>query len=260
MSEERKYEVLPGVELPDMKTIKEAASDFSASGVNDIQIKTPKPVYTSEGVPADRATAAELAALQELGDEVAESEKRIAEESRRRMSEIMSSAVQAPESLSDLINYNREKMSEEAIKAAEEKIRKEEELKKAVEEQQRAREERRQMQQRLLAEARERAAAVREAEKRGIKADESLLESEEKEETPAKEAEDSEIPAEKPEEAVAAKQEEKPAEEAGATIKAAPASAVAPAAPAVPEEPIKPAIASDDETYDDFSEFFDDNK
>ena len=258
MSEERKYEVLPGVELPDMKTIKDAASDFSASGVNDIQIKTPKPVYTSDGVPADRATAAELAALQELGDEVAESEKRIAEESRRRMSEIMSSAVQAPESLSDLINYNREKMSEEAIKAAEEKIRKEEELRKAVEEQQKAREERRQMQQRLLEEARERAAAVREAEKRGIKADESLLETEE--ETPAKEAEKVEVPAEKPEETVAVKKEEKPAEEAGATIKAAPASAVAPAAPVVPEEPIKPSIASDDETYDDFSEFFDDNK
>lgn len=259
MSEERKYEVLPGVELPDMKTIKEAASDFSASGVNDIQIKTPKPVYTADGVPADRATAAELAALKELGDEVAENEKRIAEESRRRMSEIMSSAVQAPESLSDLINYNREKMSEEAIKAAEEKIRKEEELKKAVEEQQRAREERRQMQQRLLEEARERAAAVREAEKRGIKPDESLIESKKKEE-PAKEAENTEVPAEKPEETVVAKQEEKPAEEAGATIKAAPAAAVAPAAPFVPEEPVKPSIASDDETYDDFSEFFDDNK
>ena len=53
---------------------------------------------------------------------------------------------------------------------------------------------------------------------------------------------------------------EKPAEEAGATIKAAPASAIKPAAPVVPDEPVKPAIASDDETYDDFSEFFDDNK
>ena len=32
------------------------------------------------------------------------------------------------------------------------------------------------------------------------------------------------------------------------------------ATPSAPEEPSKPAIASDDETYDDFSEFFDDNK
>ena len=83
---------------------------------------------------------------------------------------------------------------------------------------------------------------------------------EEKEETPVKEVDKTEVPAEKPEETVDVKKEEKPAEEAGATIKAAPASAVAPDAPAVPDEPVKPAIASDDETYDDFSEFFDDNK
>ena len=248
MSDERKYEVLPGVELPDMKTIKDAASDFSVSGVNDIKISTPKPTFTSDGVPADRATAEELAALQALGEEVAENEKRIAEESRRRMSEIMSSAVQAPESLSDLINYNRDKMSEEAIKQAEEKIKKEEELKKAVEEQQKAREERRQMQQRLLEEARERAAAVREAEKRGIKADESLLDSHKIETVEAEPEKEAEKPV------------AKPVEEPAATIKAAPAEAVKPAAPSIPEEPVKPSIASDDETYDDFSEFFDENK
>jgi len=276
MSDERKYEVLPGVELPDMKTIKEAASDFSASGVNDIQIKSPAPVFTSAGVPADRATAAELAALQELGEEVAENEKRIAEESRRRMSEIMSSAVQAPESLADLINYNRDKMSEEAIKQAEEKIKKEEDLRRTLEEQQKAREERRQLQQRLLEEARERAAAEREAIKRGIKADPKLLEPEKvdvtTDEEAEKEVEKTEAPAEKPaekieekveekaEEKVIEKPAEKAAEEEGATIKAAPASAIKPAAPSIPDEPVKPAIASDDETYDDFSEFFDDNK
>ena len=31
MREEKKYEILPGVELPDYKTIKAAASDFSIS-------------------------------------------------------------------------------------------------------------------------------------------------------------------------------------------------------------------------------------
>ena len=258
MSDERKYEVLPGVELPDMKTIKEAASDFSASGVNDIQIKSPAPVFTSAGVPADRATAAELAALQELGEEVAENEKRIAEESRRRMSEIMSSAVQAPESLADLINYNRDKMSEEAIKEAEEKIRKEEELRKAVEEQQRAREERRQLQQRLLEEARERAAAEREAEKRGIKADESLLESKSEDEAPEEPEVDelkdavAEAPVSEPVKEEPAKAE--PVKEE-ATIKA---GEIKPAEVKKPDEPVKPAIASAEETFDDFSEFLDD--
>lgn len=256
MSDEKKYEILPGVELPDMKTIKEAASDFSVSGVNDLQIKSPKPTFTSDGVPADRATAAELAALQSLGEEVAEHEQKIAEESRRRMSEIMSSAVQAPESLADLINYNRDKMSEEAIKQAEEKIKKEEDLRKTLEEQQKAREERRQLQQRLLEEARERAASMREAEKRGIKADMSLIEDKPEAEKAEEKAEEIIEETKAPEKAPA----EKPAEESGATIKAAPASAIKPAAPVVPDEPVKPSIASDDETYDDFSEFFDDNK
>ena len=33
MPDEKKYEILPGVDIPDMKTIKDAASDYSASGV-----------------------------------------------------------------------------------------------------------------------------------------------------------------------------------------------------------------------------------
>ena len=247
MSDERKYEVLPGVELPDMKTIKDAASDFSVSGVNELQIKTPKPMFTADGVPADRATAAELAELQSLGEEVAENEKRIAEESRKRMSEIMSTAVQAPESLSDLINYNKDRMSEEALKEANEKIQQQEALKKAEAEREKAREERRIMQQRLLEEARERAASMREAEKRGIRADKSLLES------PVVEEMNDEVKTEiktEPEKKEAAPEAAKPA---------APVQSVK-ATPSAPEEPSKPAIASDDETYDDFSEFFDDNK
>ena len=223
MSDERKYEVLPGVELPDMKTINDAASDFSASGVNDLQIKTPKPTYTQDGVPADRATAAELEALQSLGNEVAEVEARAQAESRRRMDAILSTAVQAPESIVDLLNSNKEKVSEEAIKKAEEEMKKREELKQAEIERERQREERRQLQQRLLEEARERAAAIREAEKRGIKADESLVDKKE-----------------------GAAQAPKPASK--------------PAEPAIPDEPVKPAIASVEETYDDFSEFFDDGK
>lgn len=250
MSEEKKYEVLPGVELPDIKSIQAAASDFNVSGVNDIQFAAPKPVYSEEAAPLPKASAAELAELQSLGEEVAENEARVAEESRRRMEAIKHNAVKAPESLSDLINYNREKMSEEALKAAEEKIRKEEELKKAIEDKEREREERRILQQRLLEEARERAAAKRAAEK-------SAAESGEPKSVEKKEAPVEAKPAEEP-----AKVQKPAAAEEPAKVEK-PAVAKAPAAePDIKSrmEPTKTSIASVDETFDDFSDFFDDSK
>lgn len=288
MSDERKYEVLPGVELPDMKSINAAASDFSVSGVSDIQIKTPKPSYTSEGKAADAATAAELAELQALGDQVAADEARAAAESRRRMDNILANAVQQPESIVDLLNYNRDKVSEERIKEKEEELRKAEELKKAVEEKERQREERRQLQQRLLLEARERAATMREAEKRGIKADESLLEKDSDEEKPEAEpeikpvAESEAEPAKEVEEepemsfadpdkvfaSAPAKFEKEtkaePYKEPEEESKKEPEKAPEKPAPKQPErrieEPVKPSIASAEETFDDFSEFLDGNK
>ena len=39
MREEKKYDILPGVEIPDMKKIQEAASDFSISEVGDVDSK-----------------------------------------------------------------------------------------------------------------------------------------------------------------------------------------------------------------------------
>ena len=254
MNEERKYEVLPGVELPDMKSINEAASDFSVSGVKDIQIKTPTPVFTSEGTPADVATAAELAALQSLGDQVAADEARAAAESRKRMDQILSTAVQAPESIIDLLNYNKDKISEEVIKQKEEELKKEQELKKAEEERERAREERRQMQQRLLQEARDRAAMLREAEKRGIKPDEALTETAPKAEEPAKEAE--KVVEAEPEKPVEKPVEKEPVKEPEKVVERAPAKPLE----RKPEEPFKSAIASAEETFDDFTEFLDDNK
>ena len=265
MSDEKKYEILPGVELPDMKSINEAASDFSVSGVNDISIKTPQPIYTPEGEAGDAATAAELAALQSLGDEVAANEARAAAESRARMDAIMATAVKKPESIVDLLNYNRDKVSEEVIKQKEEEMKKAEELKEAMAQKEREREERRQMQQRLLEEARERAAAVREAEKRGIKADESLLEKSETDKVEAKEPE--EAPAEPVKEAE--KQPETKPEVAVAEPKAPEAPKApeqkAPEAPVkknplAPQEPVKPSIATAEETFDNFSEFLDEDK
>lgn len=261
MSEEKKYEVLPGVELPDIKAIQAAASDFNNSGVNDIQFKTIKSAYSEDGVASPRASAAELAELQSLGEEVAENEARIAEESRRRMEAIKSSAVKAPESLSDLINYNRDKMSEEAIKAAEEKIQKEEALKKVLEDKEREREERRQLQQRLLEEARERAALLRAAQK-----------SEEKKDKPAVA-----IKTEEPVKVEEPVKNLRPCSEAPKKVETKPETVNEVAKNPVDEEkmkrnvfsapetkiqmePTKNSIVSLDESFDDFSSFFDDSK
>ena len=276
MSDEKKYEILPGVELPDIKSINAAASDFSVSGVNDISIKTPQPIYTSDGAAADAATAAEPAALQSLGDEVAANEARAAAESRARMDAIMASAVKQPESIVDLLNYNRDKVSEEVIKQKEEELKKAEELKEALAQKEREREERRRMQQRLLEEARERAAAVREAEKRGIKPDENLLEK--KEDDKAEEKETEAAVAEPAKEVVAAAESEKEAEkqpenkpaavsepevseapETKAPEQKAPEAPVK-KTPLAPQEPVKPSIATAEETFDDFSEFLNEDK
>ena len=276
MSDEKKYEILPGVELPDIKSINAAASDFSVSGVNDISIKSPQPIYTSDGAAADSATAAELAALQSLGDEVAANEARAAAESRARMDAIMASAVKQPESIVDLLNYNRDKVSEEVIKQKEEELKKAEELKEALAQKEREREERRRMQQRLLEEARERAAAVREAEKRGIKPDEKLLEKKEDDKAEEKEAEAA--VAEPAKEVVAAAESEKKAEkqpenkpaavsepevseapETKAPEQKAPEAPVK-KTPLAPQEPVKPSIATAEETFDDFSEFLNEDK
>ena len=251
MSEEKKYDILPGVELPDIKAIQQAASDFSVSGVSDISITTAKVSSFSEAV-TESVSAEELAALQSLGDKVAADEALAALESRKRMDQIMSTAVKAPESIVDLLNYNRDKVSEERIREKEEELRKAEELKQAALEKERQREERRQLQQRLLMEARERAASMREAERRGIKADESILDVKPEVEEPevaVSESVAAEIPVSEP-----VKEEPVKAE---ATIKAA---EVKPAETKKPDEPVQPSIASAEETFDDFSEFLDEGK
>ena len=37
--EEKKYEVLPGIKTPDIKTILDAASDFTNPGVDNVTLK-----------------------------------------------------------------------------------------------------------------------------------------------------------------------------------------------------------------------------
>ena len=103
MREEKKYEVLPGVEIPDMKRIQEAASDFSVSDVGDVEIKTvtlqPVVKAVSAGVSDE-----DLSQLQNLGNKVAEDEARAKAESRAKMDKIMHN-VKAPESMTVSFAY-----------------------------------------------------------------------------------------------------------------------------------------------------------
>ena len=113
----RKYEILPGVSVPDMKTLAEASENYETVGVDDFEIKS-VPRFMEDGKP-DVATAAELAQLKALGVEVAEIETRQNEESRKRMESIMHNAVSAPSTLNDLKKDAAKKMSEEKKKELE---------------------------------------------------------------------------------------------------------------------------------------------
>ena len=111
MREEKKYEILPGVELPDYKTIKAAASDFSISDVGDVDVREvlmDEPT-SIEAVITPSATPEELANLKSLGDKVAAEEAKSQAESRAKMDAIKKKAVHASESLTDkcLINTGR---------------------------------------------------------------------------------------------------------------------------------------------------------
>jgi len=274
MREEKKYEILPGVELPDFKTIKEAASDFSISDVGDVEVHEIK--FEPESISASvtpSVSAEELANLQSLGNKVAEDEARAQAESKKKMDEIKKKAVHASESISDLKSSNMGKVTDEKRKEIEESLAAEQQQKAEEDAKAKAREERRQLQLRLYEEAKERAAkekaaaAEAEAKAEDNPAEESAEKApaEEKpvaEEKPAAEP----VAAEKPAEEV---KEEPKAEEAPASepAKEEPKAEAAPKAEAkapevnperfVKDEKREAGIASAEETYDDFKEFLD---
>jgi len=160
--DERKYEILPGVKLPDYKTLKEASSNFDDTGVEDINIRSVGYITDEKGVP-DRATLEEIKRLQELGDEVAESEQRATEESRKKMQAIMQNAVTKSASLDDLKQTAIRQASGEKLAEIEKRNQEEEARIAAEEEKKRMREERRAMQRKQLEDARARSAAAAEA-------------------------------------------------------------------------------------------------
>lgn len=269
MREEKKYEILPGVEIPDIKKIQEAASDFSISEVGDVEIKTVTLQPVVEPI-APTVSAEELSQLQSLGVKVAEDEERSKAVSRARMDAIMNKAVQAPESIGDLKASHIAQLNDEKRKKQLEEEMKEAQAQKAEEDaKNKAREERRQLQQRLLEESKEKAAKEKEAQEQAAreaaaKEDEEIRRAAEEmaaklmapvEETEKKEEAKAEAPkaeAEKKEEAPKAEAEKKPEE------------AQRPARPLAPEEfSIEKKTAkmlSASETYDEFKEFLDDEE
>jgi len=156
--EEKKYEVLPGTSVPDIKTILNAASDFSTPGVDNIEIKGMLKPNSPAGEAVERgpATEEEIRRLQELGNKVSEEEERSAAESRRKMEEIKNRAVIAPESMTEL----RQRAVDNTVMSDEkrleiEKAMKEQAEKEAEEEAKRkAREERRAMQKAAMEQSR----------------------------------------------------------------------------------------------------------
>ena len=229
MADEKKYEILPGVDIPDMKTIKDAASDYSASGVEDFAIKNFGVAPAKPGVTAP-VSSEELTDLQNMGEKVAADEERAAAESRKRMDSIMHSAVKQPESLNHLRRENATKMNEEERKKMEAQIEEEEKAQAEIDAKNKAREDRRRLQQQLLEEARERARIDREQEK---------YLAEKKKEEEAKAAEE----AAKADSEADVKEDNKEEKEAPKAEDAAEA------------KKDTASIATDDETFDDFSEF-----
>ena len=272
MDKERKYELLPGVELPDIDAIKHAASDFSASGIDSVEVKAHAPRIMPDGHP-DAATSEEMRRMQALGDQIAADEEKQASESRARMNVILSTAVQAPETLTNLKLDNYNKVSDEDRARIEADLKAEKERKEEEDAKIRAREERRLLQQRMLEEARERASR----EQSKSKDEEDRLEREDDDgsedelpediapETVEKNAAEAEIESEAAEEKAAEAEsvpeatEEKTSEAESVPEATEEKTSEAEPVPAKNESSSAGSvIASDEETFDDFSEFLDD--
>lgn len=191
--EEKKYEVLPGTSVPDIKTILNAASDFSTPGVDSIEIKgMTKPGSLSDPeIERGPATEEEIKRLQELGNQVSEEEERAAAESRRKMEAIKNSAVIAPESLTELrqrASENVNTMSEEKRQEIEKTMKEQAEREAEEEAKRKAREERRALQKAAMEQSR----AKKEAEAK-VNEEETSVDEEPQAETAASAPADSGI-------------------------------------------------------------------
>ena len=292
MREEKKYEILPGVEIPDIKKIQEAASDFSISEVGDVDIKAVsyEPI-TSHVTPS--VSPEELARLQALGVKVAEDEERSKAESKAKMEKIMKN-VSAPESVNDLKASHMASLSEQKRKQVEDEMKEANQQHAEEEAKNKAREERKILQQAILEESRAKAEAeqalieaaekakkiaeakaAREAAEKAAKeaAERAAKEAEEKAAREAKEAAERAAREEEAKKAAAIKEREAQVQAAKEAAQRAAKEALGRAANAAArsvedkKEPVKPVwevkktttTLSAEETNDAFKEFLDEN-
>ena len=264
MREEKKYEVLPGVEIPDIKKIQEAASDFSVSEVGEVEIKTItiQPVVQSA---APGVSSADLSQLQQLGDTVAENEAKAKAESREKMDKIMQN-VTAPESIFDLKKSHIAQVDAQKRKELEESMKVEEQQQAEEDAKNKAREERRQLQQRLLEESRERAAKEKAEKERlekklAVLAEKERAEKEKQASSAAASSEETKTEAEKTEAAAEGAKTDAGNDSAVAEQKPATEEKVKDSAPKPAEPEVKKTakVVSDAEAFDDFKEFLEDD-
>ena len=98
----KKYDVIPGVEVPDIKSIVSAASDFSKSELDKVEIKkTVLEVSHKENI-SSKPSSEDISALNSLGNKVAENEEKQKLESKKKMESIKRKAVISPESIDSL--------------------------------------------------------------------------------------------------------------------------------------------------------------
>lgn len=98
---ERKYKILPGVPMPDLKQILDASSDYSDPGELTVSTSARKERETKV-VTAKDLTPEEVKYLQELGLEVAQAVDEANLESQRKMDEIKNRSVVAPVTMDNL--------------------------------------------------------------------------------------------------------------------------------------------------------------
>lgn len=130
--ESKKFECIPGTDVPDIKAILAATSDFSEPTSLD-SVRTSSKNIGGKAVVAT-AVPEELRELQHLGNEVAKEETKALEESQKKMDSIKNRAVIEPASLEALkkcaeteISADKQRKIEEEMKLREEEKRKQQE-------------------------------------------------------------------------------------------------------------------------------------
>ncbi|MCR5529936.1 MAG: hypothetical protein K6F49_12045 [Saccharofermentans sp.] len=152
--ERKKYEVLPGVPTPDIKTILDAASDFAKTGVEGVTVHSDRAAMMGHApLMMQPASGPDVDELNALGMQVSIAETEAQKESKRKMQAIMDRAVSAPETMDNLRETAAERMTDEEKEELARKVEEENRAKAEEEAKKKAREDRRKEQQKALEES-----------------------------------------------------------------------------------------------------------